>query len=399
MFGKEVTVLYNNIGILSMARTPIGSFGGSLKDYSAVDLATLVIREAVKRSGLDPAQFQESVMGCVGQYGTNMFLGRLAAVRAGLPVEVTGQTVNRMCASGLQAIIAAADFLEHTDGTAAVAGGAESMSNYPYSLFKARWGYRMGDEVLRDELMNALLEPFGNTHIGVTAENIAETYNFTRQALDAYALGSQEAALAAIRAGRFSEEIVPVSVRRKKECFLFDTDEYPRETSLDKLGRLQPVFKADSGRITAGNASGINDAAAAVVLVNLKQIHVKPLARLLDYAVAGVDPAYMGLGPVPATKELLRRNHMGLADIDLFEINEAFSAQAMACIQELGIDTEKVNVNGSGISLGHPIGATGAIISIKLIQEMRRRKLRFGVVSLCIGGGQGFSALFEVSDL
>lgn len=386
----------NNIGIVSVARTAVGSFGGSLKSFQAVELAAMAVGEAVARSGLPPAQVGEVVLGCVGQYGRNIFLGRLAGQLAGLPVESTGQTVNRMCASGLQAIVTAAGMIAQGDCDVAVAGGAESMSNYPHSLPGARWGLRMGDGALRDDLMTALMEPFTGTHIGITAENVAERYGLTREELDAWALESQRRALAAIAKGSFREEIFPVEVKDKKGSFIFDTDEYPRETTLEKLARLRPAFRPEGGVVTAGNASGINDGACALVLVNTDKVDAKPLARLVDYTVAGVDPAYMGMGPVPAIQKLLEKTGMTLPDIGLFELNEAFAAQALACVRELKLDPGIVNVGGSGISLGHPIGATGAIISVKLIQEMRRRGVRYGIAALCIGGGQGMAALYEV---
>lgn len=388
--------MYKNIGIVSMARTAVGSFGGSLISMNAVDMSAAAIKEAVKRSGLSPSLIEEVILGCVGQYGTNVFLGRLAGQKAGLPQSVGGQTVNRMCASGLQAIVTGADMIVSGHGKAVVAGGAESMSNFPYSAPNIRRGIRMGNTQLQDDLLaSALIEPFTGKHIGTTAENIAEKFGFTRTELDAYALESQRRAAKALEEEKFKEEIVPVEVKNKKQTVIFDTDEYPRESSMESLEKLRPCF-VDGGVVTAGNASGLNDGAAALVLADLTQVDVKPLARLVDYAVAGVDPAYMGLGPVDATKKLLEKTGLSLKDIGLAELNEAFASQALACIKEIGIDPDITNVNGSGISLGHPLGATGAIISIRLINEMRRRKVRYGLAALCIGGGQGMAALFEV---
>ncbi|MDR1560533.1 MAG: thiolase family protein [Clostridiales bacterium] len=388
--------MYKNIGVYGMARTPVGSFGGSLKNHSAVDLAALVIAEAVRRSGIPADRIGDVIMGCVGQYGLNIFLGRLAGQKAGLPEQIPGQTVNRMCASGLQAIASGADLIALGHADAVIAGGAESMSNFPFSVANARWGLRMGDAALKDDLVNALIEPFTGAHVGITAENIAERYGLTREEQDAYALESQNRALAAAADGKFKEEIVPVEIKDKKQTVIFDADEYPRQTSLDKLAKLRPVFKGD-GLITAGTASGINDGAAAVALADTDKTDRKPLAKFIDYAVAGLDPAYMGLGPVYATRKLLDKTGLNISDIGLAELNEAFASQAMACVRELGLSMDIVNVNGSGLSLGHPLGATGAIISIKLINEMKRHGVRYGLVSLCIGGGQGMSAIFEVS--
>lgn len=389
--------MFRDVYMVSAARTAVGSFGRSLRDKSTIDLAAHAVRQAIERAGIDPGSVEEVVMGCVGQHGLNAFLGRIAALQAGCSQESSGQTVNRLCASGLQAIVTAATAIDHGDMSVVVAGGAESMSNYPYSSHGARWGLRMGNAELTDALITALSEPFSGTHIAITAENIAEKYGLSRERLDAYALESQERAAKAIEAGCFEDEIAPIEIKSKRETVIFDTDEHPRQTSLEKLGRLPALFKKD-GVVTAGNASGINDAGAAVVLMNtgaVQKNHCKPIAKIVDYAVSGVDPNYMGMGPVPATRKLMQKCGLDQEDIGLYELNEAFAAQAIACIDELGLDPERVNVNGSGISLGHPIGATGAIIAIKLIQEMRRRHIRYGIASLCIGGGQGLSVLFE----
>lgn len=394
--------MFQDVVAVSAVRTPVGSFGGALKDVGAIDLAALTIREAADRAGLDPKQIDEVVFGCVGQYGYNPFLARLAGLKAGCGTESTGQTVNRLCASGLQAVVTAATAIDHQDVGICAAGGAENMSGFPYSSFTNRWGARMGTVELKDSLALALAEPVEGEagkeiHIAITAENIAARYGITREEADAYAAEGQRRALEAIAGGKFRDEIVPVEVSEKKSTRIFDTDEHPRETTMEKLSRLRTIVKED-GVVTAGNASGINDAAAAMILMSGKksgELGIHPLARIADYAVAGVDPAYMGLGPVASTRKLLEKTGLDIRDIGLFELNEAFAAQAIACIRELGISPERVNVNGSGIALGHPIGATGAVISVKLMYEMKRRNVRYGVASLCIGGGQGLSVLFE----
>lgn len=387
--------------IVSMARTAVGGFGGSLKSKSAVELGAIAVREALHRANMTGEEVDEVVFGCVGQYGLNAFISRLVSLNAGIRKEASAQTVNRMCASGLQALVTASMLVETGDAQVTVAGGAESMSNYPYTLQDVRWGMRMGvnELALLDSLQTALCEPTAGekVHIAVTAENIAERYGLTRAELDAYALESQRRARAAIDAGKFAEEIVPVEIRSRKESVVFDTDEHPRDTSLEKLSKLRPLFKAD-GVVTAGNASGVNDAGAALVVMSrtkAKKMGIAPIARIVDYASEGVDPMYMGMGPVASTRKLLEKTGMRISDFGLIELNEAFAAQAIACIRELGINPELCNVNGSGISLGHPVGATGAVITIKLISEMRRRDIRYGLATLCIGGGQGMSAVIE----
>lgn len=389
--------MFQNVMVVSAVRTAVGSFGGSLKDFETTKLGEIAIRAAVERAGIAPECVEEVILGCVGQYGLNGFLARIAALNAGLSIHSSAQTVNRLCASGLQAVVTGATAIDHRDMDIVVAGGAESMSNFPYCSYQTRFGARMGDIVTKDALTTALAEPFTGTHIAMTAENIAEKYGFTREEVDAYALESQRRARAAIDAGKFREQIIPVEVREKKTTRIFDTDEHPRETSMEKLAKLKPIFKKD-GLVTAGNASGINDAAAAMVLMHGDKAHemgITPIARVVDYALAGVDPNYMGLGPIDATRKLFERTGLSAKEIDLFELNEAFASQAMACIQELGLDGDKVNVNGSGISIGHPIGATGAVISVKLLYELKRIGGRYGIATLCIGGGQGLSVLYE----
>ncbi|MCL1855191.1 MAG: thiolase family protein [Clostridia bacterium] len=393
--------MFQDTVIVSTARTAVGNFGGSLKDKSAVELGRVVVKAALDRAGLSGAEVDEVIFGCVGQYGLNAFLARLASLQAGVTENASAQTVNRMCASGLQAVVTASALVQSGDAEVVVCGGAESMSNYPFTLQDARWGMRMGvgERSILDSLTVALCEPTTGekVHIGITAENIAAKYGLSRQDLDAYALESQARAKAAIEQGKFRDEIVPIEIKSRKETTIFDTDEFPRDTTMDQLAKLKPFVQSD-GVVTAGNASGINDGGAALVVMARKKAETlccAPIARVVDYACAGVDPKYMGMGPVNATRKLLRKLGMPLQDIGLVELNEAFAAQAVACIREIGLDPAIVNVNGSGISLGHPIGATGAIIAIKLIQEMRRRTVRYGLATLCVGGGQGMSVLFE----
>ena len=388
-----------NIVIVSGARTAVGSFGGSLKQYQAPDLGAFAIKAAMERAGVKPEEIDEVVMGNVGQAAENAFMARVASIKAGIPYEATALTVNRLCSSGLQAIVTAAMEIDAGFCNIAAAGGAESMSNIPFYLRNARFGYRMGHGELEDGLITALSDPITRDHMGITAENIAERYHITREDQDIYAADSQRKAAAARAAGLFRDEIVPVEYKiNKKETGIFDQDEYIREgTTVEKLAKLRPAFKKD-GTVTAGNASGINDAGAAVIVMKeeeAKRRGIKPIVRLVDMAVAGVDPAYMGIGPIPAMRKLLAKTGMTLDDIGLIELNEAFASQSLACIRELGLDMEKVNVNGSGISMGHPIGATGCIITIKLMNEMVRRNVRYGVATLCIGGGQGLAVLFE----
>ncbi|QHQ59659.1 acetyl-CoA C-acyltransferase [Anaerocolumna sedimenticola] len=394
--------MFEDIVVLSAVRTPVGSFGGSLKDISTIDLGVIAVKEAIARAGIDSKEVEEIVIGCVGQYGLNPFLARLVGLKAGCSVESSGQTVNRLCASGLQAIVTAAMTVDHGDAAVCVAGGAENMSSFPYSSYTNRWGARMGNAVLVDDLTMALSEPVAgmegtDIHIAITAENIAAKYGITREEADTYALAGQNKAKAAIQAGKFKDEIVPVEVKEKKQVRLFDTDEHPRETSKESLAKLRTIVKKD-GVVTAGNASGINDAAAAMVITTgakAKEMGCQPIAKIIDYAVAGVDPDYMGMGPVASTKKLLKKVNLPLSEIGLVELNEAFATQAIACIKGLNLNPDIVNVNGSGIALGHPIGATGAVISVKLLFEMKRRGVKYGISTLCIGGGQGLSVLFE----
>lgn len=389
-----------NIVIVSGARTAIGSFGGSLKNLEATDLGGIAIKEALKRGQVAPEDVNEVVMGCVGQAAENVFMARVSAIKAGIPYEATALTVNRLCSSGLQAIVTAAMEIDEGFCEIAVAGGGESMNNIPYYIRKMRTGYRMGHGEVEDGLVTALSDPITRDHMGITAENVAERYHVSREDQDKYALLSQQRAAKARDEGKFKDEIIPLEVKvNKKETKIFDTDEYIRDnTTLEKLEKLRPAFKKD-GTVTAGNASGINDCGAAVVLMKAEEAEKrgqKPIVRIVEAAAAGVDPAYMGIGPVPAVRKLLKKTGLTLADIGLFELNEAFASQTLACIRELGLDINKVNVNGSGISMGHPIGATGCIITIKLMNEMVRRNERYGIATLCIGGGQGLAVLFEL---
>ena len=389
-----------NIVLVSGARTAIGSFGGSLKNLEATDLGGIAIKEALKRGQVAPEDVNEVVMGCVGQAAENAFMARVSAIKAGIPYEATALTVNRLCSSGLQAIVTAAMEIDEGFCEIAVAGGGESMNNIPYYIRKMRTGYRMGHGEVEDGLVTALSDPITRDHMGITAENVAERYHVSREDQDKYALLSQQRAAKARDEGKFKDEIIPLEVKvNKKETKIFDTDEYIRDnTTLEKLEKLRPAFKKD-GTVTAGNASGINDCGAAVVLMKAEEAEKrgqKPIVRIVEAAAAGVDPAYMGIGPVPAVRKLLKKTGLTLADIGLFELNEAFASQTLACIRELGLDINKVNVNGSGISMGHPIGATGCIITIKLMNEMVRRNERYGIATLCIGGGQGLAVLFEL---
>jgi len=386
--------------ILSACRTPIGAFGGVFKDVSAADLGAVAIREAIARAEVKRADVGDVVMGCVLQAGAGMNVARQAALKAGVPVEVPGETVNRVCGSGLQAVVHAVEAIRVGYVDTVVAGGTESMSNAPYLLKGARWGYRMGHaEAIDSMLAEGLTCAMGACHMGVTAEEVASRYNVSRADQDAFAAESQQRAERAIKEDRFKDEIVPVLIPQKKgDPIKVDTDEYPRPgTTAEKLAALKPAFKKD-GSVTAGNASGINDGAAALVVTTgdkAKKVGKKPLARILSYVSTGVDPGIMGMGPVSAVRKVLERAGLTIGDIDLFELNEAFAAQALAVGRELGLDVAKVNVNGGAIALGHPIGASGARVLTTLLYALRARKLRYGVASLCIGGGMGIAMAVE----
>lgn len=388
-----------DIFIVGTARTAIGSFGGSLKGMSPTALGAIVVRAALERSAVEPQAVGHVVMGnVIATEPRDAYLSRVSAMDAGIPMEVPAFNVNRLCGSGLQAIISAAQAIALGDCDIAVAGGAESMSRGPFILPSARWGARLGDGALVDYMNGILHDPWQGFHMGITAENVAQRYGIDREAQDTLALESQRRATRAIAEGRFREQIVPVEIPSRKGPLLFEVDEHVRgDVTAEQLAKMKPAFKID-GRVTAGNASGINDGAAAVVLAEAAQaerLGLKPLVRLVGYAHAGVDPALMGIGPVPATRLLLQRTGLSIADMDVIEANEAFAAQACAVARELDFDPLKVNPNGSGISLGHPVGATGTIITIKAIHELQRIGGRYALVTLCIGGGQGIAAIFE----
>jgi acetyl-CoA C-acetyltransferase len=386
--------------ILSACRTPLGAFGGALKDLSAADLGAVTVREAIARAKVAPADVGDVVLGCVLQAGAGMNVARQAALKAGIPVEVPGETVNRVCGSGLQAVVHAIEAIRVGYVDTMVAGGTESMSNAPYLLPRARWGLRMGNGEVVDSMLNeGLTCAIGACHMGITGEEVADRYKVSRGDQDAFAVESQRRAAEAIKNGSFRGEIVPVDVPQPKGGSVrVDTDEYVRPgTSLEKLAALKPAFKKD-GSVTAGNASGINDGAAALVVTTAAKavkVGTPPLARILSYVSTGVDPKIMGMGPVPAVRKVLERADLKMADIDLFELNEAFAAQSLAVIRELGLDPAKVNVNGGAIALGHPIGASGARVLTTLVYALKARKLRYGVASLCIGGGMGIAMAVE----
>ncbi len=391
---------HRDVYIVSTARTAIGTFGGSLKDTPNTVLATTAVKAAIERSGLPPDAVGHVVMGNVIPTDTkDAYLARVAAIDAGCPIETPAFNVNRLCGSGLQAIISAAQAIGYGDCDVAVGGGSEAMSRGPYFDTAARYGARMGDATSIDYMLGILHDPWQKMHMGITAENVAERYRISRTMQDQLAAESQRRAAAAIAAGYFNAQIAPVTLQTRRGTVLFDTDEHVRPgTTLEALAGMKPAFKKDGGTVTAGNASGINDGAAAVVLVagdRLQTLGAQPIARLVGYAHAGVEPAYMGIGPVPAVQKVLARTGLALADIDVIEANEAFAAQACAVIQELGLDPAKVNPNGSGISLGHPVGATGAIITTKAIAELHRTGGRYALATMCIGGGQGIAAIFE----
>lgn len=392
--------MQQDIYVVSALRTAVGSFGGALKDLPLADLAAAVVRAAVARSGAAPDTVGHVSMGTViATEPRDIYLSRIAALEAGLPQSVSAFNVNRLCGSGLQAIVSSAQAIAAGDCEIAVGAGAESMSRAGYLAPAARWGARMGDAVMLDLMLNALHDPLHGVHMGVTAENVAQRFGITRRMMDELAVASHQRAAVAIRAGRFRDQIVPLQIPARKGATLFDTDEHVRpDTDLETLAAMKPVFKRDGGSVTAGNSSGINDGAAALVLAGaaaVKAQGLKPLARLVGHAYAGVDPALMGMGPIPATKKLLARTGLEVTDLDVIESNEAFAAQACAVSRELGFDPEKVNPNGSGISLGHPVGATGAIIATKAIHELHRIGGRYALVTMCIGGGQGIAAIFE----
>ena len=386
--------------IVSGCRTPIGSFGGAFKDVPAVELGTVAVREAMRRAGVRPDRIDEVILGCILQAGLGMNPARQAAVRAGLPESVPAHTVNKVCGSGLKAVMLAAQAIKSGDAEVVVAGGMESMSGAPFLLPGARWGERLGNGKVVDHMLHeGLTDAFHDIHMGITAENLVERYGITRADQDAFAAESQVRAEAAIREGRFKEEIVPVAVPGKRgEVKAIDTDEYPRPgTTVEALAKLKPAFKKD-GTVTAGNSSGINDGAAALVVARAESaagLGLKPVARVVAYASAAVDPRVMGIGPVPAVRKALEKAGLAADRIELWELNEAFAAQSLAVLRELEIDPAKVNVNGGAIALGHPIGASGARVLVTLLHALKARGLRRGLAALCIGGGQGVAMVVE----
>ena len=387
-----------DIFILSAQRTAIGTFGGALKDVPLADLATTAVKAALLSSQVDPERIGHVVMGnVIPTEPQDAYLARVAAINAGIPKETPAYNVNRLCGSGLQAIISAAHTLMLGDAEFAIGAGAEAMSRGPYLLPAARWGARMGDGQMLDYMLGILHDPFHGIHMGVTAENIAQRNSISRQTQDALAFEDQQRAARAITQGYFDSQIAAVEVRSRKGSVMFSQDEHPRATTLEQLAQMKPAFKKD-GSVTAGNASGLNDGAAALVLASGAAVqagNLTPMARLVAYAHAGVEPELMGLGPIPATRLALKRAGLSIEDMDVIEANIAFAAQACAVMQELDMDPAKVNPNGSGIALGHPVGATGAIIATKAIHELHRIKGRYALATMCIGGGQGIAVIFE----
>lgn len=386
--------------IVSAARTPIGSFGGSLKGVPTRQLGAIAIKAAVERAGIKPEQVEEVIMGCVLQGGLGQNVSRQMSLDAGIPTEVPTMTINKVCGSGLRAVELAAQIIKAGDADIVVAGGAENMSATAYAMPAARWGARMNNTQMVDMMVNdGLWDAFNGYHMGITAENVAEQWGITREELDEFSVISQQRAEAAIKEGKFKDEIVPVEIpQRKGDPIVFDTDEYPKfGASIEKMAKLKPAFKKD-GMVTAANASGINDAGAALVVMSKEkadELGIKPMCTIKSYASGGVDPSIMGVGPVPASKKALEKAGLTIEDMDLVEANEAFAAQSLAVRKDLGLDPEKTNVNGGAIALGHPIGASGARILISLIYEMQKRDSKYGLATLCIGGGMGTSVIVE----
>ena len=385
---------------VSCCRTAIGTFGGSLKDTPASKLGAIVAKEALKRANVAPENVDEVIFGCVLTAGLGQNVARQVSLGAGIPIEVPAYTVGMVCGSSMKAVIEGARAISCGDADIIVAGGTENMSAAPYLLPSARWGARMFDGKIVDSMVHdGLWNIYNDYHMGITAENVCDQWGITREQLDEFALASQQKTEAAQKAGKFDEEIVPVPVKVKKETVMFDKDEFPRHgTTAEALAKLRPAFKPDGGRVTAGNASGINDGAAAIVLASgeaVKKYGLKPMARLVSWGQGGVDPKIMGVGPVPATREALKKAGLEMKDIDLIEANEAFAAQSLAVARDLGFDMDKVNVNGGAIALGHPIGASGARIITTLLYEMKRRDAKKGLATMCIGGGMGVATIWE----
>ena len=387
----------NNVFIMSANRSAIGSFGGTLKNFSPVDLGTLVAKEAITRSGYDSKEIEHAVFGnVIHTEPRDMYVSRVIALQAGLSKDSAALTVNRLCGSGLQAIISAIQLLALGDASIAMAGGVEVMSNGAHIVEGFRWGARMGDGKVHDMMLGALHDPFGHGHMGITAENISSRYQISRDMQDEFAFISQQRANKAIEGGVFKDQILPIEIKTRKGIDIFENDEHLKpNTTMESLSGLRTAFKKD-GVVTAGNSSGINDGASALILANEEKAKKgNPLARIVSYGFGGVDPDEMGMGPVPASKMALKKAGLEVSDLDLVESNEAFAAQACAVNKQLGLNPEKVNVNGGAIALGHPVGATGAIIMTKLIYELRKRKGKYGLATMCIGGGQGISVIIE----
>ncbi|MEA4960321.1 acetyl-CoA C-acetyltransferase [Lutispora sp.] len=386
--------------IASAARTAIGNFNGSLSGVSAVDLGVVVVKEALNRAGIKPEMVDQTILGCILQAGLGQGVARQVSVKSGIPVEKPAMTINMICGSGLRSVQLAVQAIVSGESEIVVAGGTENMSAAPYLLKNARTGYRMGNgEIIDSMVYDALTDIFNNYHMGMTAENLAEKYGITREQQDQFSATSQNRAEAAIKEGKFKDEIVPVIIPSKKGDVVVDTDEFPRAgVTAGSLAKLRPAFKKD-GTVTAGNASGINDGAAAIVVMSKEkadELGIKPLAKVVSYASAGVDPSIMGIGPVPATLLALKKANLKLEDIDLIEANEAFAAQSLAVAKELNLDMEKTNVNGGAVALGHPVGASGARILTTLLYEMKRRNSKYGLATLCIGGGMGTALIVEM---
>ena len=386
-----------DVVLLSGVRTAIGTMNGSFSQTPASDLGAAVIRESVERAGLDGEQIDQVILGCVGQVAEDGYISRVATLKAGLPVGTAAYTVNRICGSGLEAINTAARWLQTGDADIIVAGGAENMTMQPYLLRKGRAGYRLGHDALEDNLLHLISDPYESCHMGVTAENLAEQFEVSRETQDEVSVRSQERALAAIEAGYFKDQILPMEVRQGRKTATFDTDEHPRRTDMESLGRLRPAFKPD-GQVTAGNSSGINDGAAAVVVTTASkaaELGLTPKFRLVARAQAGVEPRIMGSGPIPAMQSALAKAGLTVDDMDTIELNEAFASVAAACSAALNLPEDKTNPNGGAIALGHPVGASGTILTVKAMYELERIDGRYAMVSLCIGGGQGIASIFE----
>lgn len=390
----------NEVVILSGVRTAIGTFGGSLQTVPPIELATIASKEAIKRSGISAEEIGHTFFGnVIHTEQRDMYLSRVVSVQAGVPKETPAMTLNRLCGSGLEAIVQATRVVQMGECEAALGGGAENMSRGGYMLPNLRWGQRMGEASGVDMMVGALTDPFGHGHMGITAENVADKYDISRNQQDEFAVESQKRAVNAVEKGYFKDQIVPVEIKTRKQTIVFETDEYPRAgTTIEGLEKLRPAFKRDGGSVTAGNASGINDGAAAVVVMNAataKARGLKPMARIVAYGHGGVEPAEMGMGPVPAVKNALKKAGLSVKDMDVIESNEAFAAQACAVAKELNFPADKTNPNGGAIALGHPIGATGAIITVKAMYELKRTGGRYGLITMCIGGGQGIAMIIE----